>query len=175
MIRNWHTNVFGVEDPTVGTFEAFLISPVPSSTSEISRLGVVRVRENTFSFFQVISIEAFSAVSVLSMSLTLVRNWHADVFGVENPIFRADQAFLVVPIPSSASDISRLSVVEIREDAFAFLKVVSLEAFSAVSIFSMNLALIRNWHADMFRVEDPIFGAGQAFLVVPIPGSASNI
>ncbi len=175
MIRNWHTNVFGVEDPTVGTFKAFLISPVPSSASEISRLGVVRVRENTFSFFKVVSLEAFSAVSIFSMSLALVRNWHADVFGVENPIFRADQAFLVVPIPGSASDISRLGVVEIREDAFAFLKVVSLEAFSAVSIFSMSLALIRNWHADVFRVEDPIFRAGQAFLVVPIPGSASTI
>ena len=147
--------LISIENPILRARKTNLIHPIPSSTSEVSRLGVVEIREKAFSFFQVISIEAFSAVSVLSMSLTLVRNWHTNVIGVEGPIFRADQAFLIVPIPGSASEVSRLSVVRVREDAFAFLKVVSLEAFSAVSIFSMSLALFRDRNADVLSIKEP--------------------
>ena len=66
---------------------------------------MIKFRENAFSFDQIVSLEAFSAVSILSMDLALVRNWHTNVIGVEDPIFRADQTFLTVPIPGSASNI----------------------------------------------------------------------
>ena len=152
-----------------------MISPVPSSTTKICRFGVVEVREKAFAFFQVISIEAFSAVSIHSMSFALVRDGHADVIGIEGPIFGADQALLIVPVPGSTSEVGGLGIVEVGEDTFAFLEVVSLEAFSAVSVHSVGFTLIRDGHADVIGIEDPIFRAGQTLLIVPIPGSTSNI
>lgn len=39
----------------------------------------------------------------------------------------------------------------------------------------MSLALIGDGHADVVGVEGPLVGASQANLVVPVPGSASEI
>ena len=64
-------------------------------------------------------------------------------------------------------------MVEFREDALSFLEVISLEAFSAVTVHSVSFALVRDGNADFVSIEDPVFGAGETFLVIPVPGGAS--
>ena len=68
-----------------------------------------------------------------------------------------------------------MSSVRGREDASTIFKVVSIVASSAVSIVSTGSALIRNRHADIVIVEDPVSGAGEADLIVPVPGSAAEV
>ena len=80
---------------------------------------------------------------------------------------------MIGPIPSSTARISRLGVVEVREDALSFLEVISLEALSAVTVHSVSFALVRDGNADFVGIEDPVFGAGEADLIVPVPGGAS--
>jgi hypothetical protein len=63
----------------------------------------------------------------------LVRYWHANFVGIEEPAFGATNAHLVIPIPGSASRVSWLGVIELREKAGSALKIVSLEAGKAVS------------------------------------------
>jgi len=62
-----------------------LVVPVPFSASGIGRLGVVRVREHTLTVLKVVPLVASQTVSIISMSQTLIRNWHANIISVENP------------------------------------------------------------------------------------------
>ena len=57
----------------------------------------------------------------------------------------------------------------------SFFQVISFVARSTVSIFSVSFTLIRNWDANSISIEDPVFGASETDLVVPIPGGASGI
>ena len=82
---------------------------------------------------------------------------------------------MVVPVPKTTSRVGGLGVVGGREDTNSFFKIVSFEAGSTSSVISMRFALIRNGDADIFSVEDPLVGTFQAFLVVPVPDSASKI
>ena len=81
---------------------------------------------------------------------------------------------MVVPVPGSASEVSRLGLIGEGVEALSFNKVVSLEAFSAVSVF-VSFALVRDGHANLVSVEGPSVRAGEADLVVPVPGSASQV
>ena len=80
---------------------------------------------------------------------------------------------MVVPVPSGASRVGRLGVVESREDTGSVLEVVSLEAGQTVSILIIGGALIRNWHANLVGIEGPSLGAGQTNLIIPIPCGTS--
>ena len=97
------------------------------------------------------------------------------MFIVEDPSFGASQADLVVPVPGGASRVSGLGVVEVREKTESVGEVIALEAFSAVTVHGMSLALVGDRHADLVGVEGPVLGAGEADLVVPVPGGASEI
>ncbi len=85
-IRNGHANFFSVEDPTLGAGEADLVVPVPGSAARVGRLGVVGVRENAFSFLEVITLEASGAISVVSVGFALVRNRNTNAVSVEDPL-----------------------------------------------------------------------------------------
>ena len=39
----------------------------------------------------------------------------------------------------------------------------------------MSLALVGDGHADLVSIEGPVLGAGEADLVVPVPGGASRV
>jgi len=175
LIRNWHTDVVSVENPSVGASKADLVVPVPSSTSRVSGLGVVEVRENALSFLEVVALVARGTVSVGSVGHALIRNWHTDVVSVENPSVGASKADLVVPVPSSTSRVSGLCVVEVRENALSFLEVVALVARGTVSVGSVGHALIRNGDTNVVSVENPSVGASKADLVVPVPSSTSRV
>lgn len=58
LVRNSNTDVVSVENPALRAGQAHLIVPVPCSTTGIRRLLVVKVRENTGTILQVISLEA---------------------------------------------------------------------------------------------------------------------
>ena len=66
-------------------------------------------------------------------------------------------------------------MVEFREQTKSVCQIISLEAFSAVTVHSVSFALVRDGHTDLIGVEEPKLGAGETFLVVPVPGSTSKV
>ena len=58
----------------------------------------------------------------------MVGDGNADFVSIEDPVFGAGKADLVVPVPGGASGVGGLGVVEVREDALSFLEVISLVA-----------------------------------------------
>jgi hypothetical protein len=62
---------------------------------------------------------------------------------------------LVVPVPGSASGISRLGTVESTEDTSSLLKVVSLEAVKTKTSSIVRFALITDRNTDFVSVEGP--------------------
>ena len=82
---------------------------------------------------------------------------------------------MLFPVPSSTSKIRWASIVEFRKHALSFLKVISFIARCAVSIGSVCLAEIGNWDTNFLGIENPSVGAGEADLLVPVPGSTSGI
>ena len=58
----------------------------------------------------------------------MVRNWNTDSVSVENPVVRAGEADLVIPIPIFASKVRRFGVIGVREKAFSFFQVISFIA-----------------------------------------------
>ena len=118
-------------------------------------MNIVVIGEDASSFFKIVSLEAFSTVTVFSMSGALVRDGNASSLSVEDPLVGAGKADLVVPVPGGASEILGVHGVGGREDTSSFLKIVSLETFSAVTILSMSSAVVRNRHTSSLSVEDP--------------------
>ena len=58
----------------------------------------------------------------------MVGDGNANFVSIEDPVFGAGEADLVVPVPGGASGVGGLGIVEVREDTLSFLEVVSLEA-----------------------------------------------
>jgi hypothetical protein len=102
-----------------------LVVPVPGGASGVRGLGVVGFREEALAVAQVVTLEARSAVSIISVSLALVGNGDTDAVRVEDPAVGAGKTFLVVPVPGSTSQVRRLGIIRVREDAFSFLEVIS--------------------------------------------------
>ena len=72
----------------------------------------------------------------------MVRNWNTDSISVEDPVVRASEADLVIPIPIFASKVRRFGVIGVREDTFSFFEVISFIARRAVSVFKVFFAVI---------------------------------
>ena len=144
-----------------------MVVPIPDTTSDIRWLGVVEFREDADSFFKIVSFEAGSTVSVFSVCLTLVGNWHAHLVGVENPVGRALEAKLLVPVPSGAADVRDL--LSGSEDALSVAQAVASVARKAGASAIESVALIRDRHADFVRIENPVVRALEADLLVPVP------
>ena len=175
MVGNGNASTISILDPSVGADEADLVVPVPGSATKVGGVHVVGGREDTLSVVKVITLEASGTISIFGMRSTVVRDRHADFISVEDPLFRAGEADLVVPVPGGASEVSRLLVVISREDADSIDQVVSLEAGEAVTIIGMRGALVRNGNTNIISIEDPLVRASEADLVEPVPSSASSI
>ena len=107
------------------------------------------------------------------MSSTLVRNSNTYSFVVENPSIGAGKADLLVPVPGSTSKVHRLNIIRYRVKTLSVNEVISLVASGTVTIFSVCSALISNWYAYSISIEGPSLGTSKAYLVFPVPGSAS--
>ena len=77
--------------------------PVPYTTADIRWTGVVKVREDTGAFLEVIALETRGAVSVIAVSLALIRYGNTHFVSVEGPALGASKADLIVPVPSTAA------------------------------------------------------------------------
>lgn len=64
VIINGHTSLVRVEEPSLGTGQTNLVLPVPTGTSNIGRVSVVELREETSSFLEVVSRVAGEAVTL---------------------------------------------------------------------------------------------------------------
>lgn len=97
MVRDWDADLVGVEDPVVGALEAKLLVPVPGGTSNVrDRLSGSK---NAFSIVQIVSSVAGKASASAVKSIALIRNRDANFVSIENPVVRALQANLFVPVP----------------------------------------------------------------------------
>ncbi len=152
-----------------------MVVPIPGSASRIGGLGVVEVGEDAGTILEIVSLEAAQASSSAIGGSALVRDGHAGLISIKDPVLRASKANLIVPIPGSASRIGGLGVVRGREDTGSLLEVVSLEAGSAGTALVVGSAVVRNRSANLISIEDPILRAGKANLVVPIPGGTAGI
>jgi hypothetical protein len=173
LIGNSNTDFVSIESPSVGALQADLVEPIPGSASRISGLSVVEGREEALSVLKIVSEIACKAVSAIFVSFTLVSDGNANLVGIEEPSAGAFQADLVVPVPSSASEIGGLGVVTIGENALSVFEVVSLEAGEAGTGIVVSFAEIGDSNAHFLVVEGPSVGALEASLVVPVPSSTS--
>ena len=154
-VRSGNTDFVSIEDPSFRAGKTNLVVPVPGGASGVGRLGVVPFGEDALSFNEVVSFVASEAVTVLGMSGALVRNGNAFSISILEPVVGTSQTFLGIPVPDSTSKVGRLGVVGFREEALSVDKVITLVANSAVTVFSMFFALVRDGNADVFSVEDP--------------------
>lgn len=67
------------------------------------------------------------------MGVAVVIDWHAGLVGVEEPSLGAGEADLLLPVPSSATDVSWVGLVEFREEAGSVLEVITFVASKAGS------------------------------------------
>ena len=150
-----------------------MVIPIPSSTSKVSGFCVVELREDTFSFNQVVSFETRSTSSIIIVSFTKIRDSNTLLFRVKSKLFRTFQTNLIIPVPSSTSKVGRLSVVRLRENTFSISKIITLVAFRASTILVPSFTLVRNGNTFFISVENPSVGAFQTNLVGPIPSSTT--
>ncbi len=156
LIGNRGADLVGVEEPSLGASEAFLAVPVPGSAADVGGVSIVEIGEDAGTVLEVVSIEAGEASTTVIVRGALIGDRHADLISIENPVLGAGKADLIVPVPGSASGIGGLGVVRGREDAGTILKVITLEAAQAGTSAVGGSALIRNRHADLVGVEDPV-------------------
>lgn len=84
-IRRGDANFFVIEYPSFRALEANLVVPIPKTTARVSRLSIIKVREDTLSLLEVITFEAGSTISIIRMSFALVRDRNADFVSIEDP------------------------------------------------------------------------------------------
>ncbi len=83
------------------------------------------------------------------------------------------EAFLVFPVPSAAASIR--GVLCRCQDTSSVDQVVSKIARNTVSEEIESVALVGNRDTGSKFVENPVIGALQTFLVLPVPSSAAII
>ena len=145
--------------------------PVPSATTDVSDL--LNGGEDASSVDQIVSLVAGDASTVSVVGVALVRNRHADSVVVEDPVIRALDTNLLVPVPGGTADIRNF--LDGGEDTGTIDEVVSLVASNAGTLLVVSVALIRDWDTDTVVVQDPVVGALETGSFVPIPGGASYI
>lgn len=82
---------------------------------------------------------------------------------------------MIVPIPVGTSEVGRSGVVQSREDALSVNEVIAFVARGTVAVFSVSSALIGNRDALSIGIENPVIGAGETDLVVPVPSTAAKL
>ena len=97
LVRNWHADLVGVEDPVGRALQAKLFVPVPGGASNIR--NSLSGSEDALSIVEVISSVAGETSTVAVEGVALVRHRHANFVCIEDPVVRALQANLLVPVP----------------------------------------------------------------------------
>ena len=175
LVRDGYADILIVSEIVLRASKAFLIIPVPFSTADAAGVGSVKSREDTLTVVQFVSFVARSAVTFFVVSSTLVGNGDADSVFVEEPVSRASEADLVIPVPGGTSEVGGSGVVGGRKDTLTVNEVITFVASGTVSVFIVRSTLIRNNDTSgSFFVKDPSIIAGQANLVVPVPGSTAE-
>ena len=175
LVGNGNASTISILDPSVGADEADLVVPVPGSATKVGGVHVVGGREDALSVVKVITLEASGTISIFGMRSTVVRDRHADFISVEDPLFRAGEADLVVPVPGGASRVSGFHVIRGREDASSVDEVVSLEAGEAVTVLGVSGALVSNGNTSAVGILEPVLGASKADLIFPVPSGTSEV
>lgn len=129
--------------------------------------------EAALSVVQVVSLVAAEAGSGIVEGIALIRNGNADLVGVEDPVGRALLADLLVPVPSSTSDIR--NSLSGSEDALSVVEIVALVAGKTSASAVKGVALVGDRNTDIFAIEDPVVGALDTGLLVPVPGGATDV
>jgi len=80
---------------------------------------------------------------------------------------------LLIPVPGGTADIADL--LDGGEAAFSVVEVVTLIARLAGSSVVEGGALVRDGDANSEFIEDPVVGAFDADLLVPVPLSAAYV
>ena len=112
-----------------------------------------------------------STGSIGAIKSTEVIDRDANANSVEDPSLRAGETDLLIPVPFGASKVRRSSLR--RFYACRSLKVESLVALGAGSVGVVGGAEVINGDTFSDRVEDESLRAGEANLVVPVPGLAA--
>jgi hypothetical protein len=128
---------------------------------------------DTLSVSQVVANIAGKACSGRVEGLTLTGNRNTYSIGVKHPVVRALEAFLVSPIPCSATGIS--NILDGGLDALSILKVIANIATHAGSGSIEGLALIGDGHTGTIGVKNPVVGTLKTFLVLPVPCATAEI
>ena len=98
IIRNWYADIFIIEGPSFGAGEAFLIGPVPCTTSEVTWCGGVGRGIDTLSSAKVISTEAGQTISSsLIKSVTLSTDGNTQSISIEEASVTAFNAGFFAP------------------------------------------------------------------------------
>ena len=95
-------------------------------------------------------------MTIIIVTVTIIINRYTLLISVEEPSVRAFKAYLVVPVPHTTADIRWTGIIEVREDTSAVFQVIALVTGSAVSVFTVRLALIRDRNANFISVEGPV-------------------
>ena len=164
LVADGHTDLFGVEDPVLGTLKADLVVPVPLGAAGVRGLGAVEGRELTNAVDEGVAFEAGSAGTVGVVGFAEVLHGHANFLkltageaeALEDEALGALEADLIVPVPLGAAEVERGCCVGGGEDAGSLNQVVAFEAGQTLSVDGVvGFALVRDGHADFGRVEGP--------------------
>ena len=123
--------------------------------------------KSALSVVEIVAYVARKTITLAIEGVALVGYWHANLVSVEDPVGRALKAKLLVPVPSSAADIGNL--LSGSEDTFSVVQVVSSIARKTSASAIESVALIRDRNTYFIGIENPIVGALQTNLLVPVP------
>ena len=95
-----------VENPVVRALKTDLLVPVPGSTSYIRDLlnGCLAA----FSVLKIVTFIARLTSSKIIESSALIRDWDTNSILVEDPVVRALETCLLVPVPGSTANVRNL-------------------------------------------------------------------
>lgn len=102
-VADGNASLVGVEDPVGGALETDVVVPVPGGAADLSRSGVVGLREDASAVAEVVTLVAGGAGSAAVGGLAEVAHGHAHFVAVEGPVGGASKTNLIFPIPSGAT------------------------------------------------------------------------
>jgi hypothetical protein len=173
-VGNSHTDLVGVEGPSVGALKTESIRP--DFAAGISGRGDVAGGVDASGALQVVaSIAAGAVASGLVEGAAEVGDWLADLVLVESPEIRALIAGLGVVVPNFAAGITAGRLVVGVIDASAFQDVVAEEAAGAETLLVVFTALVADGHTVSVLVEHPLEGTYHTHIFLVVPGLAAAI
>jgi hypothetical protein len=128
LVRDGHTDAIVVEDPVTRALKASLLVPVPLGAADVS--DFLDGGKNASSIDKIVANIAADAVATLVEGVAKGGDLDTDTVLVEDPVVRALQADLFVPVPGGTAGVSGVGVGE-RHAAGAVAEVVARVAAGA--------------------------------------------